>query len=340
VAWSELKLGVVGVIALVLATLMVLAIGGESGFWTNKYPLKVRFDDVMGIKPGAVVRLGGKDVGKVTAVDFAGAEIDVSLEVLSSVQPLITTNSTAAIGSVSLLGEPNIEVRPSTTGAPLGEWDYITSAGAAGMFSEITATAEDSLEQVAGLLTDIRAGEGTLGKLVTDDSLYRELDAFVNSAAQVTQAMNRGEGTLGQLLRDPAAANALKASLDNLQTMTARINSGEGALGRFLNDEALGNSLSGTIANLEEVTGRMSRGEGTMAKLINDPAVHDRLDGLLARMDKVIAGLEAGEGTAGQLLQDRQLYENINGAVTELQSLLADIRADPRRFLRVSVSIF
>lgn len=340
VAWSELKLGVVAVAALALATAAIVAIGGDSGFWTDKYSLKVRFDNVQGVKPGAVVRLGGKDVGQVTAVEFAGPSVDVSLEVLEEVRPLITTESTASIGAVSLLGEPNIEVSAASTGVPLDDWDYIRPGGAVGPFGELTETAGASLEQVAALLADIRSGQGTLGKLVTDDALYAELHAFVSSAAEVTRAMNAGDGTIGQLLRDPAAAESLKGAMANLQTMTARINSGQGALGRFLHDEAMGNSLAGTLSNLEQVTGRMSSGDGTMAKLINDPAVHDRLTDLLARMDAIVTGLEAGQGTAGQLLRDQRLYESINDTVSEMRALLSDIRADPRKFLTVRVSIF
>jgi phospholipid/cholesterol/gamma-HCH transport system substrate-binding protein len=53
-----------------------------------------------------------------------------------------------------------------------------------------------------------------------------------------------------------------------------------------------------------------------------------------------MTGLQQGEGTAGQLLRDRQLYDNMNGAVGELRQLVQDIRADPRKFLNVRVSIF
>ena len=58
------------------------------------------------------------------------------------------------------------------------------------------------------------------------------------------------------------------------------------------------------------------------------------------RLDKVMAGLQQGEGTAGRLLTDRQLYENMNTAIEELRLLVRDIRADPRKFLNVRVSIF
>ena len=42
----------------------------------------------------------------------------------------------------------------------------------------------------------------------------------------------------------------------------------------------------------------------------------------------------------GQLVQDRELYDNLNGTAGELQGLLKDIRADPKRYLRIKVSLF
>ena len=120
------------------------------------------------------------------------------------------------------------------------------------------------------LLTDVRAGRGTLGRLVTDDALYTELQAFVTSAHNVTRALNEGQGTIGGLLRDRKAYESLRSSLENLQTMTARINSGQGALGRLLNDEALGKSISGAATNAEQITARLTKGEGTAGKLLDE----------------------------------------------------------------------
>jgi phospholipid/cholesterol/gamma-HCH transport system substrate-binding protein len=77
-----------------------------------------------------------------------------------------------------------------------------------------------------------------------------------------------------------------------------------------------------------------------MSRLLNESELHDRLTGTLNRIDQVVAGLEQGKGTAGQLLQNQQLYETINSTFAELRSLLSDVRADPKKYLRVSVSIF
>ena len=78
----------------------------------------------------------------------------------------------------------------------------------------------------------------------------------------------------------------------------------------------------------------------THGKLATDQELYNRLNSMADRLDKLTAALNQGEGTAGQLLHDKQLYENMNGAVTELHNLVKDIRADPKRYLNVKVSIF
>src|SRR4051794_6370418 len=74
-AWSELKIGIVAVAAIGLAILLIVAVGGQGGFAWQRYELKTRFPNVQGLKSGAIVRLAGVDVGKVTSIDFAGSEV-------------------------------------------------------------------------------------------------------------------------------------------------------------------------------------------------------------------------------------------------------------------------
>jgi hypothetical protein len=57
--WSELKLGAAAVVALALASALVFAVGGQGGFFWQRYPLHTRFADVSGLKPGAIVRHDG-----------------------------------------------------------------------------------------------------------------------------------------------------------------------------------------------------------------------------------------------------------------------------------------
>jgi phospholipid/cholesterol/gamma-HCH transport system substrate-binding protein len=338
--WSELKIGITGVAAFVLAALVIVAVGGEGGYSWQRYPLRTRFDNVLGLKEGAVVRLAGKEIGTVSSVEFVGAEVEVQFEVLKTLRPVLTTASVAQIGSLSLLGEPVIDITAGQGGTPLEDNGLMPSRAAAASIADVSDSAAASLRQVDLLLADIRAGRGTLGRILTDDALYNEMQRLTAAAADVAGAIERGQGTIGGLINDRAAYDSLKASLANLNTMTARINAGEGPLGRLLNDQKMADSLSSTTQNLSDVTGRLSRGEGTMGKLLTDQQLFDRINGLSGNMNQLAAGLNAGEGTVGQLLRDRQLYDNINGAVTEFRELLAEVKKDPRKYLRVNVSIF
>jgi phospholipid/cholesterol/gamma-HCH transport system substrate-binding protein len=339
-AWSELKIGIVAVAALALTSMIILAVGGAAGFSWQQYKLKTHFADVKGLKTGAVVRVAGVEIGKVTDVHFSGAEVEIVMGIRKDMKSRITSESRASIGALSLLGEPVIDVSPSTAGTPLNDGDTVKAGRAPGQFSDVAESATQSLEQINGLLKDMRAGKGTLGKLFTDDDLYRELNEFVASAQEVTGSLNSGKGTLGLLVRDPAAYNRLNTALTNLQDLTGRINAGEGTLGRLLKDDALAKSLTSASGNLDQVTAKLNRGEGTAGKLLTDKELYDRFNSLAARVDRLTSDLEKGQGTAGQLLHDKQLYDNMNAAANELRSLIGDIRKDPRKYLNVRVSIF
>ena len=340
IVWSELKLGIVGVVAVLMATVLVVAVGGQGGFFWQRYPIKTQFDNVQGMKSGSVVRLSGKDVGKVTAVDFVGKRVEVTMEISKDVRPLVTTDSLATIGSLSLLGESIVDLSAAPAGRPLNDWEYVKSGVGGGPFGELQTKVTNSVDEATKLLEGIRAGQGTLGKFVTDEALYRDIDTFVTSATQVTRAINEGKGTLGAMMKDPSAYNSLKASLENLQNVTERMKDDQSPLGRMLNDHAMGKSLGTTVTNLEAVTARLNNGEGTAGKLLTDRQLYDRLNSMADRVDQLVNNLNAGKGTAGQLLHDQQLYETMNRAAGELRDLLADIRKDPKKYLRVSVSIF
>jgi phospholipid/cholesterol/gamma-HCH transport system substrate-binding protein len=57
-------------------------------------------------------------------------------------------------------------------------------------------------------------------------------------------------------------------------------------------------------------------------------------------VDGIIDKINAGQGTIGQLLVNPQLYDTLNGATGEMQQLLKDIRANPKKFLRVKLALF
>jgi phospholipid/cholesterol/gamma-HCH transport system substrate-binding protein len=340
-AWSELKIGVLGIVAIALTAALVFSVGGQAGLFSwQRIKLKTTFDDVRGLKEGAVVRLAGVEVGKVTDVSFGAKGIDVMMEINDDVQSRVMTDSTAAIGSLSLLGEPIIDITPGRTGTPIADGGFINPGRSPSAISDVAVSANRSLEEATKLLQSVREGRGTVGKLFTDEQLYREINAFVGAAENVATQLNSGRGTLGRLVQDPAAAQSLESALANLDTITRRINAGEGSLGRLLKDDAFAKSASSAISNIDTLTGQLNKGQGTAGKLLKEEELYNRLNSLAGRIDALTKALNEGEGTAGRLLRDKQLYENMNAAVGELRGLVADIRKDPKKYLNVRVSIF
>ena len=339
-AWSELKIGLITIIALGMAATLIFLLGGDTGFFWQRYHLKTVFNDIAGLKAGAPVRVAGVEVGSVSDLQFVGERVEVQMEIKEEHRSRITTESRAKLGSVSLLGESAVDITASTRGTPIPEWGYIPSEPAAASLADMTTKAASGIEEATALLKDIRAGRGTVGKFFTDESVYRELERFITSAEQVTNQINRGRGTLGRLTNDPRLYENLDASVRNLNAVIERVRSGEGSLGKLLNDPALANSLTNTTQNLEGVTARLNKGEGTAGKLLNDTALYDRFNSVATRLDTLTTRLNDGEGTMGQLLRDKQLYENMNQTVAELRGLIAEIRKDPRKYLNVKVSIF
>src|SRR6478672_258981 len=147
-AWAELKIGMIAVVAMGLAAMFVFAVGGQAGFFWQQYSLKTRFPDVQGLKAGAVIRVAGVEIGKVAGVEFVGSEVEVGLSVKKEMQQRITTESRASIGSLSLLGEPVIDISPSSTGTPLKDGDTLPSVRPKGQLSDVAEGATQSLQQI------------------------------------------------------------------------------------------------------------------------------------------------------------------------------------------------
>ena len=166
---------------MVLAAMIIVAVGGAAGFSWQRYELKTKFPDVKGLKSGAVVRVAGVEVGKVSDVQLSGAEVEVLLEVKKGNEQRITSNSRASIGSLSLLGEPVIDISPSddrhaAQGRRLHSGRASArAAGGRGGYGARGPRADDG-----DVSRTSAAGKGTVGKLFSDDELYKEITAFVH----------------------------------------------------------------------------------------------------------------------------------------------------------------
>jgi phospholipid/cholesterol/gamma-HCH transport system substrate-binding protein len=71
-------------------------------------------------------------------------------------------------------------------------------------------------EQLENLVGDVRAGRGTLGKLVTDESLYRQTQSLVVDMRQLSDRVQRGPGVIGRLINDPELYFETRRAIRNM----------------------------------------------------------------------------------------------------------------------------
>jgi len=66
------------------------------------------------------------------------------------------------------------------------------------------------------LAREVRSGKGTLGKLVTDESLYKNAQALVTEVRGISGSIQQGSGTMGRLINDPEIYYEARRAIRNM----------------------------------------------------------------------------------------------------------------------------
>ena len=84
----------------------------------------------------------------------------------------------------------------------------------------VTSDAHTLLTNANQTITDARAGQGTIGKLLTDDSLFHNANSVMTNLNSITIKIDKGQGTAGQLINDDSFLKSAKLSLQKLDKAT------------------------------------------------------------------------------------------------------------------------
>ena len=69
-------------------------------------------------------------------------------------------------------------------------------------------------------MSRLTPAQGTVGKLVKDDTLYRETTASMTNLKEILQKVNQGQGSVGKLINEPEFYNNAKLTLQKLDKAT------------------------------------------------------------------------------------------------------------------------
>jgi phospholipid/cholesterol/gamma-HCH transport system substrate-binding protein len=350
--WSQLKVGIVSLSSIILLGIAVFLITGQAGFFAETNVYRAYTPDAGGLRDGAAVRLAGVTVGSVQQVALSGRpELNEAVEILMEINahfaPDIRTNSEILLGTEGVLGDRYINiVRGTQEGEPIPAGGIIPFRQTA-EFTELVGGSRDLLDNLNVLTTRLNAivetidtGQGTVGRLINDDSLYNRIDATVSSAERLVEQISSGEGTLWQLVRSRELYDNLNATTEKLQSVADKIENGDGTVGRLLRDPSLFENAEQLIAKGTTMVDNMNRGQGTLGKLLTDDALHQRINATVGNLDTLLTEARQGNGTITRLLNDPALYNSLNSTSLEVRELIADFRKNPRQFLTIQLRIF
>ncbi len=296
-----------------LFTLSVI-IGGYLGYnflknrqiFSGDYFIYAVYDNASGLENGAGVVTQGFRIGTVEDVIFDINNKTLVVKMLINGQYDIPSNSTAKIGSASLLGGKAINIELGTENVPsLASGDTIKSSNA----KELMDIAADEYEVLRGNLSDIV------------DRLNGALEGINNALSpENTEALSRTlahiEATTANLNRISTSQRSnIEETLENLNKLS----------------ESLGNSapeLERSINNIASISEELKD---------SAPSLLDSADESLKSLQAILSKVDSGEGTVGQLVNDQEMYNNLNSALDNLSKLLVDLKENPSRYVHVSV---
>jgi phospholipid/cholesterol/gamma-HCH transport system substrate-binding protein len=352
VNWAQLKVGILALVALFLIVLLIFLLTGNVKFFEKDVALHTFIDDAAALSSGAPVRINGIGAGKVTDVALSGSKdpgkvIRVDFQVDENMLKEIPIDSQVSIASDNLLGNSkflNIKKgKSSRTVEPNGylqaldtrQFDEVVQQGYA-----VLGSLQGILTQVQDIVGQVENGNGTIGKLLVDDTLYKSLQATVDQLQLLVATLNSDKGTIGRLIQDPELYSDVKTTVGRVDSLMAGLQNGEGTAGKLLKDPQVYNDLHSSIAQLNTILGDLNAGKGTAGKLLKDDRMANQVSQTLTKVNTTLDKINSGQGTIGQLMVNPQLYDSINGTTRELHELLKDFRANPKKFLRIKLAVF
>jgi phospholipid/cholesterol/gamma-HCH transport system substrate-binding protein len=203
---STFRLGAFIAFALLILSVGIFVIGGKQSLFRSTYRVKADFQNVSGLNEGADVRVGGIQEGTVRRIELPrrpDEKVTVVMDLATATRDIVKEDSTASIRSEGLLGDKYVEVSFGSQGAKSLEDGETIESEPPTDFAELIKKTDQILDstneavqsfdvtsdKLKSIATKIDQGDGTLGALVNDKTIYQQAAAGVTSFRDDMQAL-------------------------------------------------------------------------------------------------------------------------------------------------------
>ncbi len=353
VRWSQLRVGITVLVALVTLAVLIFLMTGTTGLFTKKLTIRAYADNAGGLRTGAPVQLEGVDIGNVLGIQVVpnppnkAAPVEVSMKITTRYADVMSDKCQVALTTAGVLGQEFVDIDcRGAKGRPLQSGDVLPTRDVP-QLQDVVRASQSTLEnvnllvkQLSDILNYIQSGQGSIGKIIYDSELYDRANATLSDLQHVANQVNSPNSSIGKLINSDELYQKVNGSVDNLNKIIDEVNNGHGTVGKFLKDPSLYDNANKMVANANQLVADMNAGKGTIGKLAKDEALARKIDNTVTRLNNIVDQLDEGKGSAGKFLKDPAMYNNTNDLLVETRDLIKAVRQNPKKYLTIYLKIF
>jgi phospholipid/cholesterol/gamma-HCH transport system substrate-binding protein len=194
----KVRLGLFIAGGLVLFVIAIFIIGKQKNLFDPVFKLTTTFYSVSGLQIGSNIRFSGINVGTVDNIKIINdSTVQVDLLIKKNIQQFIKVDCEAGIGSAGIIGDRILIITQGSNGAPLvKDGQHIVSKEPVetdAIMASLQVTADNAAiisDQLAEIMDKVNNGNGTLGRLIQDSTMAKNINQTIVSLEKSSKGLN------------------------------------------------------------------------------------------------------------------------------------------------------
>lgn len=267
---SGAKLGIFIFIGSTLLIIGIFMLGNKEALFKPTFTVKAYFKNIEGLRNGAPVKLSGIDAGAVQDIRVVGdtvSMIEVKMRLLEEIRHFIKIDTQAEIQTEGLVGNKFVSLKIGDTDSEPVQDNGVILAKEPVSFADIIEETQgimgytkEMTKDLSEIINRINSGEGTVGKIFTDDALYYAATDLTKSADKSLNSITAELNIITQQYKSLGVAVA--SAVDNINrvvlgvdTLLDNASKGKGVLGSLLvQGTSADSNFQSLVINLKEIT--------------------------------------------------------------------------------------
>ncbi len=185
----KFRLGLFIIAGIGLFVLGIFIIGKQKNLFDPVFGLSANFQNVSGLQVGNTVRFSGINIGTVDEINIINdTTVKVKMVIKKEVQKFLKADCTAGIGSEGIIGDKVIVIAQGANseknvkdGQRIASIEPIETDAIMRSLKVTADNAAIASTDIVGIVDKINNGEGTLGRLIKDETMAENIDQTVTN---------------------------------------------------------------------------------------------------------------------------------------------------------------